>query len=184
MLHTLMLYSSMGLSPRSRGKPPCASAVVAAGGPIPAVAGETATLNLAKPISKGLSPRSRGKRYGEGPGSRPFGPIPAVAGETDSHSKHHYYGGAYPRGRGGNYAQGDEKSGALGLSPRSRGKRYIGFSAIKDKRPIPAVAGETLVHSGEGEGMRAYPRGRGGNDDQARLDAWRWGLSPRSRGKR
>ena len=51
------------------------------------------------------------------------GPIPAVAGETQRGNPCLCLRWAYPRGRGGNQADGSVSKVAVGLSPRSRGKR-------------------------------------------------------------
>ena len=54
-----------------------------------------------------------------------------------------------------------------GLSPRSRGKHGYSKQAAEGMGPIPAVAGETSLASACATRIRAYPRGRGGNQTAA-----------------
>ena len=70
-----------------------------------------------------------------------------------------------------------------GLSPRTRGKRDKFDEPPSRNGPIPADAGETLLHPAEGGKRGAYPRGRGGNVVVRRSMSMRRGLSPRTRGK-
>ena len=175
-----------------------------AGGPIPAVAGETRAWNAcciahwAYPRGRGgnkgaadwlirrwgLSPRSRGKLTLERSRIRAEGPIPAVAGETQPFRRPQRANRAYPRGRGGNLAPTIVDRLVTGLSPRSRGKHVDGRGSDRAARPIPAVAGETAAHGFVGMHDGAYPRGRGGNNGLPDNTSRRPGLSPRSRGKR
>ena len=90
---------------------------------------------------------------------------------------------AYPRGRGGNIKEQFRYPKEAGLSPRTRGKLVQPHTQQVGVGPIPADAGETVGDGTLVVGIRAYPRGRGGNTGKdAREDA-QAGLSPRTRGK-
>ncbi len=131
----------------------------------------------------GLSPRTRGKLRIQVGGSRDSGPIPADAGETTRLRRSGRAFRAYPRGRGGNAGVQAKADMALGLSPRTRGKRSLGRCSTPRSRPIPADAGETRTSGFCSLIDRAYPRGRGGNSGSYQLALGRRGLSPRTRGK-
>ncbi len=70
---------------------------------------------------------------------------------------------AYPRWRGGNFADNLNERDAKGLSPLARGKRSVDQPTIYRVGPIPAGAGETCGSDCAGRQDRAYPRWRGGN---------------------
>ena len=193
-----------GLSPRSRGKRRIRRRPDPSRGPIPAVAGETqcrthhhhprrayprgrggnSGVESTSACTSGLSPRSRGKLEVTGALAIQLGPIPAVAGETSTRSMSRRSNRAYPRGRGGNRARCRPPLDGRGLSPRSRGKRIDLARVRLQKRPIPAVAGETSCRFSFWAIGRAYPRGRGGNCPAMNFAVSPKGLSPRSRGKR
>ena len=131
----------------------------------------------------GLSPRARGKRQHAPHPSSGAGPIPAGAGETIANCHRRDFGGAYPRGRGGNVASPGRCSPARGLSPRARGKRSVADTQAPRAGPIPAGAGETPRATSSPRLVRAYPRGRGGNRGGLDMAKRYGGLSPRARGK-
>ncbi len=131
----------------------------------------------------GLSPRARGKRQHAPHQSSGAGPIPAGAGETIANCHRRDFGGAYPRGRGGNVASPGRCSPARGLSPRARGKRSVADTQAPRAGPIPAGAGETPRATSSPRLVRAYPRGRGGTRGGLDMAKRYGGLSPRARGK-
>ena len=192
-----------GLSPRTRGKRRLLPVRCADTGPIPADAGETpnATRKPRAPRAYprgrggnapapsltlnplGLSPRTRGKQIDQRVQLAQQGPIPADAGETTITTTTPRRRRAYPRGRGGNLLLLASRTRSWGLSPRTRGKHERAGVPRLDLGPIPADAGETRWESRSFAGVRAYPRGRGGN---CGCEAGGWvmrGLSPRTRGK-
>ncbi len=71
-----------------------------------------------------------------------------------------------------------------GLSPLARGKRSLPRSSTVSPGPIPAGAGETRGHAQTSSAIRAYPRWRGGNEDNGVAIFDLVGLSPLARGKR
>ena len=71
-----------------------------------------------------------------------------------------------------------------GLSPRTRGNRAFLQRLHRGAGPIPADAGEPIVHRDLLMKGRAYPRGRGGTLGEAVKVARLTGLSPRTRGNR
>ena len=163
VLRVVLLITSLGLSPLARGKHRHESALERREGPIPAGAGETnfesdaAGLSRAYPRwrggnrnritghirDRGLSPLARGKRIWAGTRRKRMGPIPAGAGETCVWFRRDSGGGAYPRWRGGNEANGKKIVPGKGLSPLARGKRARRAVAGWGLGPIPAGAGET-----------------------------------------
>ena len=73
--------------------------------------------------------------------------------------------------------------GHQGLSPRGRGKPVPLGEGNQSNRSIPAWAGQTeKTVSGENK-KRVYPRVGGANGAFIFVSFWRWGLSPRGRGK-
>ena len=72
---------------------------------------------------------------------------------------------------------------SLGLSPRGRGKPFGGAAAQRERRSIPAWAGETARTPNAMRRRRVYPRVGGGNDTPDAAATPLTGLSPRGRGK-
>ncbi len=70
-----------------------------------------------------------------------------------------------------------------GLSPRTRGKRYLFKRRVGLIRSIPANAGETGVAPLPSPILKVYPRERGGNSALRFNIKLPMGLSPRTRGK-
>ena len=173
-----------GLSPRVRGKlqPPCINSDSRRS--IPACAGETYSAQILAAAAQGLSPRVRGKQrriLTPRPRRRS---IPACAGETGAANPAGYQSKVYPRVCGGNFHSVTSKIAAYGLSPRVRGKRNGGGYAGQRQRSIPACAGETNALKLRKRSGRVYPRVCGGNASSRCASRYRWGLSPRVRGKR
>ena len=90
--------------------------------------------------------------------------------------------GVYPRPRGGTIRQLDHVRVERGLSPPTRGNRWLTSTSNLRRRSIPAHAGEPR-RAGRRRAVRSvYPRPRGGTNatwiDCPRL----YGLSPPTRG--
>ena len=71
--------------------------------------------------------------------------IPAWAGETDPTALLELVGRVYPRVGGGNGGLSNPMNGAMGLSPRGRGKREDAHIDQDIAGSIPAWAGETTA---------------------------------------
>ena len=172
-----------GLSPRGRGKPTTALALLAIIRSIPAWAGETKLCLKLKTMPRvyprvgggnglsarysahirGLSPRGRGKQADRCADRKVWGSIPAWAGETTPYSLRSASNTVYPRVGGGNPLCRPARAGYRGLSPRGRGKRISRMPSFTWIRSIPAWAGETGVEVGFILGHGVYPRVGGGN---------------------
>ena len=85
---------------------------------------------------------------------------------------------------GGNPGKPPLTAGALGLSPRGRGKRGRIRGHYERIGSIPAWAGETDNDGFWSSLWSVYPRVGGGNEDDPKAKLHRLGLSPRGRGKR
>ena len=156
--------TTIGSSPRVRGKRKSASRTSQFWRLIPACAGKTTPCFLpanrytahprvcgenrifprATRTVEGSSPRVRGKPgyfYVE---DRPKGLIPACAGKTTMRSLKTDARGAHPRVCGENYDDEIEYSPGWGSSPRVRGKRGADVLHRQPRRLIPACAGKTV----------------------------------------
>ena len=193
----------LGLSPRTRGRPPVSRTSLRSPGSIPANAGETASPypfgraarvyprergGDARPAVSmvprpGLSPRTRGRRFNFDGGIPTNGSIPANAGETPACIPASQSTRVYPRERGGDV--GRQLAGAHddGLSPRTRGRRPRDSERAAGERSIPANAGETLPARQPVACGRVYPRERGGDAHAPPVAVRSQGLSPRTRGR-
>ena len=145
-LHIVRPLSSVGSSPRGRGKRVGGETDCSALGLIPARAGKTASNRLSQ-ISAGAHPRAGGENP-TGPPRPASKPrlIPARAGKT--------MGFGTPRSR------------SAGSSPRGRGKQGEGSACCPELRLIPARAGKTRSTPAPGTGTRAHPRAGGENPPQ------------------
>ena len=192
-----------GLSPRGRGKLlgtviriPRRRSIPAWAGETPPIAPERAQCEVyprvgggnspfpsRSPRYKGLSPRGRGKpRTRQRKNWLPRS-IPAWAGETVGVRGRPGALPVYPRVGGGNSSAMLTGNGSGGLSPRGRGKRSSTAWVRDRRRSIPAWAGETTRLNMSITRSTVYPRVGGGNPEGRQIPRWRWGLSPRGRGK-
>ena len=161
-----------GLSPRVRGNRTELETTPAAGGSIPACAGEPpghrggrigigvyprvcggTVCRQYYPIYRaGLSPRVRGNPPSWSSRRAVSGSIPACAGEPTGLPHCPYPCRIYPRVCGGTEQQQLAALDKVGLSPRVRGNRSLRSSTAASRGSIPACAGEPC---GMAEGMPA-----------------------------
>ena len=192
-----------GLSPRVRGKRIWLTGLDNLWGSIPACAGEadcryppsqSATVyprvcggsgggGHFRPRPAGLSPRVRGKLDGAGVGVNQNGSIPACAGEAVGAALPAGAVWVYPRVCGGSQSYRWSERCPAGLSPRVRGKRGIRPAQGRERRSIPACAGEAFHPRPPSTGGGVYPRVCGGSTRNPRQHIGGDGLSPRVRGK-
>ena len=172
-----------GLSPRGRGKRDNAVDAGVIAGSIPAWAGETRQTPHATTrfgvyprvgggnpwrcqrlrSRPGLSPRGRGKQSVTCIACPSLRSIPAWAGETPPVLASKPSPTVYPRVGGGNEALRIGYHPALGLSPRGRGKLCCQRCPRRERRSIPAWAGETARVADRHKRPAVYPRVGGGN---------------------
>ena len=112
------------------------------------------------------------------------GPIPASAGEPAPAANPRRPSWAYPRIRGGTDMLVVLLGHRAGLSPHPRGNRTYRPEPSGPLGPIPASAGEPLIHPEAAHENRAYPRIRGGTGRFAGKGIALKGLSPHPRGNR
>ena len=130
----------------------------------------------------GLSPRVRGNRatcpaYQDMPGS-----IPACAGEPSTIFPYQTPIWVYPRVCGGTCFHDDATSTRNGLSPRVRGNPRFLSQGARQRRSIPACAGEPPVRQSDTATTQVYPRVCGGTKASLAAVPAGLGLSPRVRG--
>ena len=191
-----------GLSPPTRGSPPCPEATGRCGRSIPAHAGEPdrssrpggvgavyprprggapSTWGPQDPF-QGLSPPTRGSRAQRPGRTSIFRSIPAHAGEPDQRQTQSSPSGVYPRPRGGAAAMVKAGRGLVGLSPPTRGSLLSRLGGEEVERSIPAHAGEPGRQTSRATARRVYPRPRGGATMERRPLSATAGLSPPTRG--
>ena len=193
-----------GSSPLTRGKPSAATTPTRGPRLIPAHAGKTPGVVVARwrvaahPRSRGenvsrerfevfevgSSPLTRGKRadHGHGPGRGRL--IPAHAGKTAWGSSAMSAGAAHPRSRGENPSDASSFEDVVGSSPLTRGKRTTQTPKAAVRRLIPAHAGKTWSGDTQTLWNTAHPRSRGENLRVLLVCVRVWGSSPLTRGKR
>ena len=193
----------MSASPRLRGKPAPGPNDDAYSGCIPAPAGETPCsptggqsaevhpracggnrpLSAGSSALSGASPRLRGKRIPSFFATIRAWCIPAPAGETHRRSFESSRSTVHPRACGGNGRHRGIGAGAPGASPRLRGKPDRHCKTGRDRRCIPAPAGETLSPWPRSPWPSVHPRACGGNSGGRYCGDSQSGASPRLRGK-
>ena len=193
-----------GVSPRERGNRTSIRAGMARSGCIPARAGEpsagrptcdcekvyprasggTGAMSTASDGSAGVSPRERGNPQPPPPVSPRPGCIPARAGEPCRRSGLSFRMRVYPRASGGTNSRRRFSARTVGVSPRERGNLVEELVVTRDRRCIPARAGEPagLIIRGSCDGV--YPRASGGTCGRRFRCGLPTGVSPRERGNR
>ena len=192
-----------GLSPLARGRPRAGGSGHRRSGTIPARAGTTARVILARapmpdyprsrgddamdpmsPVSTdGLSPLARGRRPDHHRSLPRTRTIPARAGTTKARRFRHHRMEDYPRSRGDDLASTRRLQTHVGLSPLARGRLCPGIEARRAARTIPARAGTTWRPQGATRPMWDYPRSRGDDRVSAMEYEGEGGLSPLARGR-
>ena len=193
-----------GSSPRVRGKPAVWDEATRAQRLIPARAGKTARARCARSsppahpracgeneraravglANRGSSPRVRGKRPARCATAHAGGLIPARAGKTGPSSRIRLPGPAHPRACGENPNSLASACGAVGSSPRVRGKPDGEDRRGRRRGLIPARAGKTPRALPLPAAREAHPRACGENANLLIRESWERGSSPRVRGKR
>ncbi len=193
-----------GASPRARGNLDVWLEIPAAGGRIPACAGEPPAVvdrlqaERAHPrvrggtsggrglitVSAGASPRARGNPVPRRLPRPRVGRIPACAGEPLVGQEAVPVQKAHPRVRGGTLSTSYSRIHLSGASPRARGNRARRLRRSAQGGRIPACAGEPPAERPRRARTGAHPRVRGGTADEITADVAERGASPRARGNR
>ena len=136
-------------------------------------------------LACGSSPRMRGKRHPPSPCNPVMRIIPAHAGQTVSNSSRTSARSDHPRACGANPALSVMTAAPAGSSPRMRGKLGFGFDSFRQRRIIPAHAGQTsrTPTPTPTPTVSDHPRACGANAAAGRIRTLRRGSSPRMRGK-
>ena len=197
-------HAADGLSPLARGTPASFPKSVTRCRFIPAGAGNT-DLNIVRladtmvyprwrgehinvdsrrAYRSGLSPLARGTRPRQGYAVQEIRFIPAGAGNTCSPAYQTGNAPVYPRWRGehGEYAVWEVNNG--GLSPLARGTHSNRCDGKRDRRFIPAGAGNTNSKCANHHANSVYPRWRGEHTEYLPQVMYWSGLSPLARGTR
>ena len=131
----------------------------------------------------GASPRVRGKRGYRPAAVERIGCIPACAGEAPPTGRRSSRPGVHPRVCGGSVYRVVSTGYERSASPRVRGKRDDGPGQLAEHDCIPACAGEAAPRACRPPPDRVHPRVCGGSVTPGMKWPWRWGASPRVRGK-
>ena len=192
-----------GSSPRMRGKRVRARASATRARIIPAHAGQTHRMQrgfMAGPdhpracganvhtayqlrFPAGSSPRMRGKRLHDRCHRQRGRIIPAHAGQTSWIGMNISSLSDHPRACGANLPDCKCSFTYAGSSPRMRGKLVAHTRNTLPQRIIPAHAGQTAFGSAPAYAGPDHPRACGANGKTVSHYCWRFGSSPRMRGK-
>ncbi len=148
----------------------------------PRACGGTKTPDKGKDMVMGLSPRVRGNQFYIYALMDSGGSIPARAGEPRGDSEPRLQGKVYPRACGGTWRERSPSPSNTGLSPRVRGNRRESLGSRRERRSIPARAGEPSWPSRRRGWATVYPRACGGTWFKDGDTNNVLGLSPRVRG--
>ena len=173
---------STGSSPRLRGTPGPRGGAVRAAAVHPRACGELETAERHHRPRCGSSPRLRGTLL-EGRRHLPLPRfIPAPAGNSDARIR----GGAdvpvHPRACGELFRPIHSTSRTSGSSPRLRGTLFGRLESERQKRFIPAPAGNSSINNLAPVGSAVHPRACGELREPATVDIKIDGSSPRLRG--
>ena len=150
----------------------------------PRVCGGTGAYGRGRGTPGGLSPRVRGNPSTSSRASARAGSIPACAGEPVTAQVKATRFTVYPRVCGGTFVPCSPTMTLKGLSPRVRGNHRRRYISGRDRRSIPACAGEPRMPIISAISFRVYPRVCGGTQSPFNAVFRLWGLSPRVRGNR
>ena len=168
--------------PAHAGEPPRVEQSQAVGAVYPRPRGGTRKPPNQSRARRGLSPPTRGNLR------RPVQPrfrsrsIPAHAGEPCPSYRRVVGSQVYPRPRGGTRSVCSTCQARRGLSPPTRGNPHRRARSVRQRRSIPAHAGEPPKSAPRPARVRVYPRPRGGTCSRSCSKTWRMGLSPPTRG--
>ena len=151
-----------GSSPRMRGKRQQAGAFV---------------------VGERITPRMRGKLVLYGTPNCLRRIIPAHAGQTHGWNRACSSCSDHPRACGANLLLDDSTTSPPGSSPRMRGKLRVARHRRRQRRIIPAHAGQTRALGCRHARSPDHPRACGANRHGSRSRSWFRGSSPRMRGK-
>ncbi len=134
------------------------------------------------PVFAGLSPLARGTRVSANPEEIEPRFIPAGAGNTFLSALFITLSTVYPRWRGEHSRQHVVRNHDSGLSPLARGTRLTDMIGPRQRRFIPAGAGNTALGPGVVLAHAVYPRWRGEHGAVGGFGTCCIGLSPLARG--
>ena len=179
----LTRISTVGSSPRMRGKLDAETTAATENRIIPAHAGQTSKPSNARTAPPD-HPRACGANHPPVQGrERPVRIIPAHAGQTANPSMGYGPMTDHPRACGANNSDDGVKVRADGSSPRMRGKPGGGGDVAEVVRIIPAHAGQTVRKSANRSAAADHPRACGANRLRSPPGVVAGGSSPRMRGK-
>ena len=135
-----------------------------------------------KPL--GSSPRVRGTQRGVAASRCTSRFIPAGAGNTIGLALPNERRPVHPRGCGEHMIENADKAKQIGSSPRVRGTLRELLDIYKDRRFIPAGAGNTRLNKGSPDPSPVHPRGCGEHQGPPWQFWQSTGSSPRVRGTR
>ena len=170
--------------PACAGEPVCLPSPPTVTGVYPRVCGGTQNSSRPSVVAAGLSPRVRGNPERASDADLCPRSIPACAGEPPTSGSAIIQPLVYPRVCGGTAGGVRQPRQRQGLSPRVRGNLGGVVVHNRQKRSIPACAGEPSVPPPNVTSSTVYPRVCGGTNVHQRLQCGTRGLSPRVRGNR
>ena len=170
-----------GRSPRARGRHRVPPVALSGGGSIPACAGKAGfarLVDLPKRVDPrvrgegvaglitagclvGRSPRARGRPQSADERVFDIRSIPACAGKAPAPAASHPTRRVDPRVRGEGLVTLPPPQGAVGRSPRARGRRSETFQLRRDGGSIPACAGKASSGNQSAANRKVDPRVRG-----------------------
>ena len=197
-----LLFRQRGSSPHARGTPssapdrwpllrfiPACAGNTAGSGACsscstvhPRMRGEHCEVPAGRSPEDGSSPHARGTLRGSGRGDRRVRFIPACAGNTTTAPASGCWGAVHPRMRGEHnwglfcvYPQ-------AGSSPHARGTQQLRRHRPRQRRFIPACAGNTCEGDARHSAQTVHPRMRGEHQTAHVYAAGYTGSSPHARG--
>ena len=129
----------------------------------------------------GSSPRGRGTHTGTAGHHRARRFIPARAGNTGSRMPGWRWSTVHPRAGGEHRISGNRAGSMSGSSPRGRGTHADGLAGQRERRFIPARAGNTRPRAPSRSPPPVHPRAGGEHSRRLQRSITR-GSSPRGRG--
>ena len=177
-------WPQSGSSPRGRGTPDAGELDLGGCRFIPARAGNTSARESSPGAGAGSSPRGRGTHIPHPQIDHRERFIPARAGNTRRDGRRQLADTVHPRAGGEHASRSAAIAIITGSSPRGRGTRPRPRRPRRDRRFIPARAGNTCSGAGSRRTYAVHPRA-GGEHTHFRVGGDLWsGSSPRGRGTR